>query len=456
MTYEEFYEKAEKKILTLSKKATSNDVIENELYTKHKVFRGLRDLNGNGVVCGLTKISEIKASTKDAEGNKIPAEGELFYRGYNVKDLVNGFFLEERFGFEETIYLLLSGKLPSKKEIKDFSKLVSGFRSLPDSFVRDIILKATNNDMMNMLARSVLTLYSYDSKANDISVDNVFRQVIELISKFPLLAVYSYQAYNHYYNKGNLVIRNPRKDYSIAENILYMLHGTNKFTKLEARALDLCLVLQAEHGGGNNSTFTTHVVTSSGTDTYSAVVASLASLKGPRHGGAALKVVEMMKHIKANIKDCKDETVTDYLTKMLNKEVFDKTGLIYGIGHAVYSLSDPRVDVLKSIVKDLAHANGWDEDFELYDKIEKLAPEIISNKRKMYKGVSANVDFYTGLIYQMIRIPTEMYITLFAIARVVGWGAHRIEELANNGKIIRPAYIAVSPRQDYKKITDRE
>ncbi|MDD3382954.1 MAG: citrate/2-methylcitrate synthase, partial [Bacilli bacterium] len=247
-----------------------------------------------------------------------------------------------------------------------------------------------------------------------------------------------------------------RKDYSIAENILYMLHGTNKFTKLEARALDLCLVLQAEHGGGNNSTFTTHVVTSSGTDTYSAVVASLASLKGPRHGGAALKVVEMMKHIKANIKDCKDETVADYLTKMLNKEVFDKTGLIYGIGHAVYSLSDPRVDVLKSIVKELAHANGWDEDFELYDKIEKLAPEIISNKRKMYKGVSANVDFYTGLIYQMIRIPTEMYITLFAIARVVGWGAHRIEELANNGKIIRPAYIAVSPRQDYKKITDRE
>ncbi len=456
MVFEEFLKKAEKKLITLSKKATINDVIENELYAHHKVYRGLRDINGKGVVCGLTKISEINGFIIDEKGNKIPADGELFYRGYNIKDLVSGFIKEKRYGFEEIIYLLICGKLPTKEEMDEFDELMSGFRSLPDSFVRDIILKATNNDMMNMLARSVLTLYSYDNKANDISVENVFRQVIELVAKFPLLTVYSYQAYNHYYNKGNLVIRNPKKGYSTAENILYMLHGNNKFTELEARALDLCLVIQAEHGGGNNSTFTTHVVTSSGTDTYSAVVASLASLKGPRHGGAALKVVEMMNHIKKSIKNDNDEEIAEYLNKMLNKEVFDKTGLIYGMGHAVYSLSDPRVGILKSIAKDLAKESGWDSEFELYDKIEKIAPKIIAEKRKIYKGVCPNVDFYTGLIYQMLRIPTEMYITLFAIARVVGWGAHRIEELANNGKIIRPAYIAVSPRQEYKKFKERE
>ncbi|MBO5116019.1 MAG: citrate/2-methylcitrate synthase, partial [Treponema sp.] len=390
------------------------------------------------------------------EGDLIPCEGKLFYRGYDIEDIVRGFLSESRFGFEEVCFLLLMGHLPTNKEYTEFCKLLSSQMALPDEFLRNTIMNAPGHDMMNQLATSILTLYTYDEKAEDTSIPNVLRQCLQLIAQFPSLMVYGFQSYAYYYNKQSLIIHTPEKKLSIAENILHMLRPNSKFTALEAKILDLALVLHAEHGGGNNSTFTTHVVTSSGTDTYSAIASSLCSLKGPKHGGANIKVVQMFEDIKASVKDWKDEEeICAYLEKILNKEAFDKSGLIYGIGHAVYSLSDPRSLIFRSHVEDLAKSKNATEEYELYSKIESLAPQVISHKRKMYKGVSANIDFYSGFVYKLLDLPPELYTPLFATARIAGWSAHRIEELANNGKIIRPAYKSVSGRKEYTPMNQR-
>ncbi|MBE5766194.1 MAG: citrate/2-methylcitrate synthase [Clostridiales bacterium] len=435
--------------------SNSNNNIRPEMYKEHKVYRGLRDLNGNGVVTGLTEVSRIKAKSKDAEGNDIPCHGKLFYRGINVRDLVNGFQKDDRFGFEETVYLLLFSQLPNKEELEEFRGVLSSLRSLPTSFVRDMILKAPGRDLMNILSRSVLALYAYDDNADDISIANVLRQCLFMISAFPMLAVYGYQSYRHYLLGKSLFIRHPDPEKSAAENFLGMLRKTGEYSTLEAKILDLAMVLHAEHGGGNNSTFTTHVVTSSGTDTYSAISAALGSLKGPRHGGANVKVVKMFEDMKANINPEKESEIRDYVVRLLDKQAFDNTGLIYGMGHAVYSLSDPRADILKECAHKLAVEKGREEDFALYEKVAKLAPEIISEKRKIYKGVSANVDFYSGLIYQMLDIPCELFTPIFAVARVAGWSAHRIEEIQNVGKIIRPAYTNVKKEVDYVELSKR-
>lgn len=431
------------------------DKIDFSLYEKHDVKRGLRDINGKGVVAGLTEISEIRAA-KIEDGKEVPCEGELYYRGYNIKELVNGFLADGRYGFEETVYLLLFGKLPNAEELGELNELLGKYRTLPVDFVRDIILKAPSSDMMNTLSRSVLTLYSYDDNANALDIPNVLRQSIELIALFPVLAVYGYQAYNHYYKKESLFIHRPNPKLSTAENILMLLRPDEKYTALEAKILDLALVLQAEHGGGNNSTFTTHVVTSSGTDTYSAMAAALGSLKGGRHGGANVKVVKMLENIRENVKDWNDDTeISEYLGKLLDGEVFDKSGLIYGMGHAVYSLSDPRADIFREFVKRLAVSKGKEKEYNLCEKIEHLAPCVISEKRKIYKGVSANVDFYSGFVYELLDLPIELYTPIFAIARIAGWSAHRIEELVNNGKIIRPAYKAIGETKEYIKFNER-
>lgn len=433
----------------------TNCLIDPELYVKHKVNRGLRDINGKGVLTGLTEISEI-VSKEIIDGNEVPCRGQLFYRGYDVKELVSGFIDDDRFGFEEVVYLLLFGKLPDKDELKEFFELLASYRKLPGSFVRDIIMKAPSDNMMNSLARSVLTLYSYDENPDCTDVDNVLRQCLGLIAKFPLLSVYGYNSYDYYKNNKSFFIHEPKPELSTAENILYMLRIDGKYTPLEAKVLDAALVLHAEHGGGNNSTFTTHVVSSSGTDTYSAIAAALGSLKGPKHGGANSKVCAMFENIKENVKNWDDEEeLSAYLSKILNKEAFDKSGLIYGIGHAVYSVSDPRAEILKSFVKRLSEEKGLEKEYALYTSVEKLAPMIISNGRKMYKGVSANVDFYSGFVYEMLGLPKELYTLLFAIARVAGWSAHRIEELLNAGKIIRPAYKNVADRKEYLKMSDR-
>ena len=435
---------------------TSNTTIEPEQYIKFDVKRGLRDVNGKGVVAGLTAISEINSFENLPNGTRIPKDGELFYRGININDLVNGFLSDDRFGFEETIYLLLFGQLPNKAELDEFIELLTKYRSLPKNFVRDVLMKATGKDMMNILARSVLTLYAYDDKADDTTIPNVLRQCLQLISEFPLLAVYAYRSYEYNEKRRSLIIRRPKSELSIAENLLYMLRKDSKFTPLEAKILDLALVLHAEHGGGNNSSFTTHVVTSSGTDTYSAIAASLGSLKGPRHGGANIKVVEMIDNIKKNLKDYNDEEeIKEYLTKILRKEVFDGKGLIYGMGHAVYALSDPRAKVFKGWVEKLSKEKGLEREYKLCALIEKVAPEVIAKERKIYKGVSANVDFYSGFVYSMLGLPTELYTPLFAIARIAGWSAHRMEELLLNGKIIRPGYENVCERKEYTKMEDR-
>ena len=435
----------------------SNDSkIEPQLYIDHKVFRGLRDLEGHGVLTGLTEISEI-ISRKIVDGKEEPCQGKLYYRGYDVERLVEGFVADNRFGFEEITYLLLFGELPDKKQLEDFNEVLVSYRSLPESFVRDIIMKAPSNDMMNSLARSVLTLYSYDNNPDDTSIPNVLRQCLQLISMFPMLSVYGYHSYN-YYIKGHqsFFIHEPDPNLSVAENLLHMLRIDSKYTPLEAKILDLALVLHAEHGGGNNSTFTTHVVSSSGTDTYSAIAAALGSLKGPKHGGANIKVRDMFGDIKQNVNDWEDEEeIAEYLSKILNKEAFDKSGLIYGIGHAVYSASDPRATVFRSYVSKLSEEKGLDREYSLYSKVEKIAPELIARKRKMYKGVSANIDFYSGFVYDMLGLPHELYTPLFAVARIVGWSAHRIEELVNAGKIIRPAYMNVHPQREYIKMLDR-
>jgi citrate synthase len=442
-------------LLSYVEKCSKTTTIDPKLYIKYDVKRGLRDLNGKGVVAGLTEISEIQSFEKTEDG-EIPCDGQLFYRGVNVYDLVDGFLKDNRFGFEETIYLLLFGSLPTHTELNDFTKMLARYRSLPKNFLRDVIMKAPGKDMMNTLARSVLTLYSYDDKADDTSIPNVLRQELQLISELPILAVYGYQAYNYYEKNKSLVIHHPKKELSIAENILYMLRKDSKYTPLEAKILDLALVLHAEHGGGNNSTFTTHVVSSSGTDTYSVIAASLGSLKGPKHGGANAKVVEMIKNIKANIKNYDDEEeIKAYLTKILNKETFDGKGLIYGMGHAVYSLSDPRANILKGFVEKLSKEKGLEKEYKLCASIERLAPEVIAKERHIYKGVSANIDFYSGFVYNMLGLPTELFTPIFAISRIAGWSAHRLEELLLSGKIIRPAYQNIYPRVEYKPIDER-
>lgn len=442
-------------IKELAALSNDNNNIKPQMYTEHNVKRGLRDLDGNGVVTGLTEISQIKAKEKGANGEAIPCEGELYFRGYNVRDLVAGFQKDDRFGFEEAIYLLLFSELPTRDGLDKFKETLSDYRSLPQSFVRDMILKAPSRDMMNILSRSVLALYSYDENPDDTSVENVLRQSLQLISMFPLLAVYGYHGYRHYHLDKSLHIRKPKAELSTAENILHILRKRGDFTPLEAKVLDLALVLHAEHGGGNNSSFTTHVVTSSGTDTYSAIAAALGSLKGPRHGGANIKVVQMFDNMKntINIKDEKE--IEAYLMRLLNKEAFDNAGLIYGMGHAVYSKSDPRADILKVCAADLSKEKGCEEEFALYEAVARLAPQIIADKRKIYKGVSANVDFYSGLIYKMLKLPYELYTPIFAISRIAGWSAHRIEEIQNNGKIIRPAYINVKEQREYVNIENR-
>ena len=425
------------------------------MYAEHDVKRGLRDINGNGVVAGLTEVSHIKAKDVDQEGNVIPCAGQLYYRGVNVRDLVRGFVSDDRLGFEETVYLLLFSQLPNKAELGEFCNQLSLYRSLPPSFVRDMILKAPGKDMMNVLSRSVLALYAYDENPDDISTANILRQCLELIAQFPLLAVYGYQSFQHYHNGQSLFIHYPKKELKTAENLLYILREDGCYTPLEAKLLDLALVLHAEHGGGNNSTFTTHVVSSSGTDTYSAISAALGSLKGPRHGGANIKVMQMFDDMKASIDVTNEGAVRDYLIRLLDKEAFDRAGLIYGMGHAVYSLSDPRADILRHFAKMLSEEKGMQEEFSLYETVEKMAPQIIAEKRKMYKGVSANVDFYSGMVYKMLRLPYELFTPIFAVARIAGWSAHRMEEIQNAGKIIRPAYINVKEEVGYVPLGER-
>ncbi len=439
----------------LAKKCQDSSSIDTALYTQYKVNRGLRDLQGNGVLTGLTEISEIQSS-KMVNGESVPCEGKLFYRGIDVEEIVAGFANQHRFGFEETTYLLLFGNLPTWDQLSEFQQVLSDYRTLPTSFVRDIIMKAPSPDMMNTLARSVLTLYSYDDNANDISIENVLRQCLQLIALFPLLSVYGYQAYSHYHDGKSLYIHNPLPELSTAENILRVLRPDSSYTDLEARILDLALVLHAEHGGGNNSTFTTHVVSSSGTDTYSVIAASLGSLKGPKHGGANIKVVQMFEDMKKNLPDWEDEdAVSAYLKALLHKEAFDHAGLIYGMGHAVYSLSDPRANIFKKSVKSLSEAKGREKEYKLYSLVERLAPQIIAEERRIYKGVSANIDFYSGFVYSMLDLPIELYTPIFAISRIAGWSAHRLEELINAGKIIRPAYKNVAARREYIPMEQR-
>ncbi len=442
-------------IIRLAKMSEQADIIDTELFTKYDVKRGLRDLNGKGVLAGLTNISDVRAKEL-VDGVEVPAHGKLFYRGYDIQDLVSGFTRDDRFGFEEITYLLLFNKLPNKSELAEFRGLLSKYRSLPTSFVRDIIMKAPSSDMMNTLARSVLTLYSYDDRAEDVSLPNVLRQCLQLISLFPLLSIYGYQAYCHYHDGKSLFIHQPDPSLSTAENILHILRPDSSYTPLEAKLLDIALVLHMEHGGGNNSTFTTHVVSSSLTDTYSVIAAAIGSLKGPRHGGANIKVVQMFEEMKQEVKDWTDEgEVSYYLRRLLHKEAFDHAGLIYGVGHAIYSKSDPRAVIFKSFVEKLSVEKGLEKEFALYSLVEKLAPAVIANERQMYKGVSINVDFYSGFVYHMLGLPMELYTPIFAIARISGWSAHRMEELANNGKIIRPAYKPICPDCAYINMEDR-
>ncbi len=423
--------------------------IDSSLYDEYGVKKGLRDKDGTGVLAGLTTISDIQAY-KEVDGKKVPCEGKLTYRGYSVTDIVKDFVSNKRLGFEETTYLLLFGNLPEDDQLEEFKTIMAKCQTLPTNFVRDVVMKAPSKDIMNSLSKSILTLASYDDKTEDLSISNVLGQCMMLISTFPMLAVYGYHAYNHYVRHGSFYIHRPDKSLSAAENILRMLRPDMKYTELEARVLDIALVLHMEHGGGNNSTFTTHVVTSSGSDTYAVIAAALSSLKGPKHGGANIKVVEMMNDLRNTVSDISDEQeVKRYLENILNREAFDKKGLIYGMGHAVYSLSDPRATIFKGFVEELAEQKGRDDDFKLYSMVERLAPQVIAKGRKIYKGVSANVDFYSGFVYSMLDIPLELFTPIFAMARIVGWSAHRIEELINVDKIIRPAYTAIVPEREY-------
>ena len=436
----------------LSAMASASSQVDSALYAQYDVKRGLRDLNGKGVLAGLTQIGEVQAHP---EGDPT-GPGRLIYRGMDIEEIVAGFLGDGRPGFEETCYLLLSGELPSRGDLADFRELLGAFRALPDDFVHDSLLKLSSRDIMNAMAQSILALYVLDDRAEDVSIPNVVRQSLRLIATFPLLAAYGYQASAYRYGGKSLVIHAPRPELSAAENFLHMLRHDSRYTPLEAQLLDLALVLHAEHGGGNNSSFTTHVVTSSGTDTYSAIAAAMGSLKGPRHGGANLKVVQMFEDLKREVRDWADERqIADYLQRLLKKEAFDRAGLIYGIGHAVYATSDPRTIVLRGQVAQLAAEKGLAEEMALYERVERLAPAIIGHARKMYKGVSANVDFYSGFLYRLLEIPPELFTPIFAMARIAGWSAHRLEELANGGKIIRPAYKSVAPRRAYVPLSAR-
>ncbi|MCR5796638.1 citrate/2-methylcitrate synthase [Eubacterium xylanophilum] len=443
-------------IKSMAKRCEASSIIDSSLFSKYDVKRGLRDINGQGVLTGLTEVSEIRSYTV-VDRDMVPCEGKLFYQGIDIEEIVDGFLQEKRFGFEEVVYLLLFGELPTEEQLEDLKDVLAEYRnSLPSGFVRDIIMKAPSSDLMNTLGRSVLTLYSYDEKADDTSIENVLRQCLELVALFPMFAVYGYQALSYYHEGNGFFIHPPKPEYSTAENILHMLRADESFTPLEAKILDIALVLHAEHGGGNNSTFTDHVVTSSGTDTYAVISAALGSLKGPRHGGANKKVSLMFEDMKKNLKDWEDEDeIVRYLTALLNKQAFDKAGLIYGMGHAVYSISDPRARTFRKFVKKLSEEKGMMKEYELYCKVERLAPEVIAKERSIYKGVSANIDFYSGLVYSMLGIPTELYTPIFAIGRIAGWSAHRIEELVNAGKIIRPAYKAVAVHKPYVALSER-
>ena len=428
--------------------------IDQNLYAEYDVKRGLRDSNGKGVLTGLTEISDVVAYTTE-NGRKIPADGKLYFQGYDVEDIIDG-FKDRKFKFEEVTYLLVFGSLPTQSQLNDFIQILSNARELPNKFVRDVVMKAPSANIMNAMQKSVLTLYSYDRDPDHIDIPNVLRQSLELIAKFPLLAVYGYQAHKHYHLDQSLVIRYPKPELSTSENILRTLRPDGQYTELEARVLDVALILHAEHGGGNNSTFTTHVVSSTGTDTYSAIAASLGSLKGPKHGGANLKVKQMFENIKENVHDWTDETeLTNYLIKILDKQAFDGSGLIYGMGHAVYTLSDPRATILKRYAKLLAKEKGLMDEFYLLDRIEHLAGGLIAQRRKLFKDICANVDFYSGFVYTILDIPEEMFTPIFAIARISGWCAHRIEELVNDGKIIRPAYKYVGHHRSYLNIEQR-
>ena len=443
------------RISELTKIAAANNNIENEMYEKYEVKRGLRDKNGKGVVCGLTEISEV-TSWENIDGVRTPVPGVLCYRGYNVKDIVRNCVEENRFGFEETVYLLLFGKLPSDKELNDFTEMLSEFRVLPRNFVRDVIMKSPSKDMMNMLAKCVLNLYSYDPDPDNVSLSNVLRQGLQLIAQLPMISAYSYRAYRYYNtNDGSLVIHKPVAEYSTAQNVLHILRKDSSFTDLEAKVLDVCLILHADHGGGNASTFTTHLATSTGTDTYSAMAASLGSLKGPKHGGANIKVMHMLENIKENVKKRTESNVYDYVRKILAKKAFDRTGLVYGIGHAVYTVSDPRAEVLKVYAGKLAEEKGLEEEFELYNTVAKAASELICQQKNIDKPVNPNVDFYSGFVYSMLNLPDALYTPLFSVARIAGWCAHRMEELVSGGKIIRPAYECVIDRREYIPIAKR-
>lgn len=446
---------SDSQLASLAARARQNNYIKPDLFTKFEIKRGLRDLDGRGLLVGLTEIGEVHSYIID-ENEIVPVPGRLMFRGIDIYHLVNGFMSDGRYGFEETCYLLLFGQLPNHDELEDFKQLLSCCQTLPPYFVRDTIMQSPSKDIMNALARSVLALYSFDENPDDISIENVLRQCLWLIACLPVMAVYAYQAFSHYHGYNSLYIHAPKPGLGMAENILHMLRPDSNFTELEAVLLDLALVLHAEHGGGNNSTFVTHVVTSSGTDTYSVMASALSALKGPFHGGANVKVTKMFEDLKANVKNwADDDEIAAYLIKVLNKEAFDRSGKIYGIGHAVYSISDPRAVILKENAARLAREKGLEDEYLLYAKVEELAPAIIAQARKMYKGVSANVDFYSGFIYRMLDIPPELYTPLFAVARMAGWSAHRIEELVNAGKIIRPAYKSVSNRRKYIPLEQR-
>ena len=441
----------------LSILAERNDPINPDLYQKYDVKRGLRNANGTGVLVGLTRIGDVVGYEVGANKEKIPVPGRLLYRGYDVVDLIRDAEANDDYCYEQCAYLLLFGELPKKSELDEFRAFIGESRTLPPNFTEDMIMKAPSQDIMNKLARGVLASYSYDENPEDRSVANNLRQCIELISRFSTLAAYGYQARRRYYENKSMYIHNPLPELSTAENFLHLIRPDCQYTKLEAEILDLALILHAEHGGGNNSTFTTHVVTSAGTDTYSAITAALCSLKGPRHGGANIKVMEMMADIKKHVKDWNDkEELRNYLSKILNGEVFDKAGLIYGMGHAVYTVSDPRAEVFKGFVEQLAKEKGMQKVFKLYNNVEKISQKLIMEKRKTFKPVSANVDCYSGFVYDMLGLPVELFTPMFAIARMGGWAAHRIEELLNNGKIIRPAYVSTNGRKEYQKIDDRK
>lgn len=436
--------------------ATESCAIDPALYEEYGVKRGLRDKSGKGVLAGLTNISDI-VSSKTVGGETVPCEGELYYRGYDINSLIGGILKDNRFGFEEIAYLLLMGDLPDKAQLAEFKSVLSGLGTLPTNFVRDVVMKAPSGDMMNTLARSVLTLASYDADAASLDYANVLRQCLALISVFPMLAVYGYHAYNHYVCDDSFYIHRPDRSLSMAENILRMLRPDRKYSDLEAKVLDIALILHMEHGGGNNSTFTCRTLTSSGTDAYSAYAGAIGSLKGHRHGGANFKVIAQLEEFKSNIQHWdNDAEVADYLSKIIRKEKGDGTGLIYGMGHAVYTLSDPRAVILKRNAMELAKGTEFEKEFMLLDAVERLTPEVFAEVKGNAKVMCANVDLYSGLVYRMLKIPVELNTPMFAVSRIVGWSAHRIEELVTGNRIIRPAYKAINKKRDYLPIELRD